>query len=336
MPKNNTSAWRALSTLIQTNISTAQAANSLFYFEGDPLEPEPETYFVNSDEMTGELLPTQKRLLTKKFGGTHKGKATPHLVAMFASMAMGKDTAAVVGATTAYSHKIEIDKTIVELPKRTLVENDGFQQFSFVGVACPSFKLSGQRGGFVEFEAELLGTGSEAADVTAKPARVNESYLTYGDCKLLKGGTYNGSAITGATDISAQLIDFNFSFKNNGKGVYLFGDSSGQVGSTRRGQRYEVELEASIEIEDASIRTDFLAGNEFVMSIPMVGGVANGAAKYTVEAIFPRVAYKEAKKGLNEGTLKVGAKMAVLADPVYGGLIINIINLQATSYLVTA
>jgi hypothetical protein len=46
--------------------------------------------------------------------------------------------------------------------------------------------------------------------------------------------------------------------------------------------------------------------------------------------------YREAKKGLNDGTLKVAAKFGVLADPTYGGLIINVINTHAASYLAAA
>ena len=333
MPKSNIAAWRGFSLTKQADINTAAAVNTLLYFEGEPMEPEPDTFYVNDGEVTGELLPTVSRLLNRKFAGKHKSKAFPHLVALFASQAMGKDTPTMVAATTAYKHKLEIDKTVVELPVRTMVENDGNTQNQFKGVACVGFTLSGQRGGFVEFEADLIGSGAEAADVTAKPARVAESYLTYQDVKLTRGGTFDGSTVTGGTDLSAQLMSFKLSFKNNGAGKHLFGDASGNMGSIRRGSKYEVDLEMEIELEDATHRAALLAGTEYVVAIPMVGGTANGTAKYTVEAILPRVAYKEAKKGVDEGTLKVSAKFAVLSDPTYGGFVLNVINLQTASYL---
>jgi hypothetical protein len=50
---------------------------------------------------------------------------------------------------------------------------------------------------------------------------------------------------------------------------------------------------------------------------------------------LPRVFYKEAKKGLEEGILKVSAKFGVLSDPTYGPFILNVINMQQTSYLAT-
>ncbi|MFB3828959.1 MAG: phage tail tube protein [Bryobacteraceae bacterium] len=334
--KSIVGAWRGLSLLKQADISTAQAVNTSFYFSGDPLEPEPDTLFVGADEVNGELLPTTHRLLTRKLAGKHKSKAFPHLVGLFASMVMGKDTPSVVGTTTAYKHKIEIDKTVVELPYRCLIEHDGDTQKLFTGVACLGFQLSGQRGQFVEFEADLLGSGIEAADATVKPARVAESYLAYGDVKFTKGGAFDGTTITGGTDLSGKLIDFTIGVKNNGKGVHLMGDPSGNYGRIQRGPRFDIDFKAKFELEDQSHRTDLLAETEMVASVPIVGGTANGDAKYTVEAIFPRVIYKAAKKGVDDGNLVVAAEFQVLADPTYGPLILNVINLQQASYLAAA
>ncbi len=336
MPKSIIGGWRGFSLLKQADIATAQPVNTRLNFEGDPMEPETDQHWVNDNEVTGELLPTKHRLLTKKLAGKHKTKAFPHLVGLFASMAMGKDTPTVVGTTTAYQHKLEIDKTVVELPTRTMVENDGDTQHRYPGVACVGFTLSGQRGGFVEFEADLVGRGSEEVDATVKPVHVDETYLAYGDVTLTKGGVYDGTEVTGGASLNASLKSFKLAFKNNGKGVYIMGDSSGLVGSIRRGQKYEVDFEAELELEDQSHRTDLLAGTEFVLALPIVGGIANDTAKYTVEVILPRVIYREAKKGVDDGILKLAAKFGVLADATYGGLILNVINLQQASYLAAA
>lgn len=332
-----TGGWRAISDLAQINIGTVQPVTQLLNFEGtDLIEPEPNTYFLNTTEITGELLPTKKVLLNKKLSFKHKCKATPTTVALFASMAMGKDTASVVGATTAYMHKIQLDKTVVDLPTRTMVENDGSSQFAFAGIACAGFTISASRGEFVEFEADLVGSASEGADVTAKPTASPESYLTCNDCKLYQGGAYDGSIVTGGTEISAQVQSFKMEFKNGAKEQYLMGDPSGLVGSIRRGLTYTVDFEAEIELTDRSQRTAMLAGTEYVFRIPIVGGTANGVAKYTVEPTFPRVAYMAAKKGVSDGILKVGAKFAVLSDSTYGAFDLRVINLQAHNYLATA
>ncbi len=335
MPKMINGAWRAFSMLQQADIGTQKPVNTTFYFEGEPMEPEVDVK-LNEDEITGEFMPTKHRILTRKFAGKHKQKAFPHLVGMFASMVMGKDTSAVVGASTAYKHKLEIDKDMVALPYRTMVEFDGLKQTAYPGVACVGFQISGKRGEFVEFEADLIGSGSEADDATVKPDRVDESYMTYGDAKLYTGGVFDGDLVAGGTDLSAKVIDFSAALKNNGKAKYLMGDSSGNAGRVQRGLTFAADLKAKLELEDQTHRAALLAGTEMVLRIPIVGGVANGASNYTIELIFPRVIYRAAKKGVDDGNLVVNADFAVLSDPTYGPLVIHVINLQQASYLPAA
>ncbi len=337
MPKSIIGGWRAFSLLKQAAIATAQPIATRVNYEGEPAEPGIANHYVNDNEVNGELLPTDHRILNKKLEFKHKTKAFPHVVGLFASMAMGKDTSTAIGATLAYKHKIEIDKDIVELPYRTMVENDGDTQKVFPGIACVGFTLSGQRDGFVEFEADLVGRGGEAVDATAKPPTAAETYLCYQDVTLTKGGAYDGTTVTGGTPIHAEVKSFKFAFKNGGKGVYFLGDGTGLIAQVRRGgNKYTVEFEAEIELEDQSHRTDLLGGAEFVLHMPIVGGLANGTARYTVEVILPRAIYREVKKGVDDGILKVACKFGVLSDPVHGGLIINVINLQQASYLAAA
>lgn len=328
MPKSNIGGWRAVSLLVQANAATEKAVDSTFNFEGEPMEPEVDTYYVNDAEVTGELMPNQKRLLNRKLQIKHASKAFPHLVGTFASMAMGKDTISGAGP---YVHKLEIDKTVVELPYRTVVENDGDTQSKFIGVACVGFTMKGQRGGFVDFEADLVGLGNEAADATVKPARLIENYMAYPDMNILKGGTFDGTTVTGGTNISAQLTDFSFAFKNNGKAVYAFGDASGGAARVQRGMKYEADFEATLEFTDNTHRTDFLAQNEFVVDLPFVSSAAQ-----KVQIVLPRAFYKEAKKGVNDGILNAKCKFGILADATYGPLRIFITTAHAVSYLAAA
>ena len=332
-----TGAWRALSCLTQVAIGTAQPVTDLLTFAGAELmEPDPETFYENTDEITGNLVPTKHQLLNMKFAGKHKAKATPTSVALFASMAMGLDTQTLIGATTAYSHLIQINKSIVEVPYRTLVENDGTSQFGYTGVGCTGFTISGQRGQFVEFEADLIGRASEAVDATAQPTANAESYLAYGNCDFLQGGAYDGTVVTGAASIAAQLVNFKLSYKNGAKGVYNVGDATGNVGSIRRGLMATIELDAEIELVDRTQRAALLAGTEYVMHIPIVGGVADGTAHYGIDSVLPRVAYKAAKKAAKDGVLSVAGKYAVLADATHGAIDIRVTNLYTHSYTATA
>jgi hypothetical protein len=336
MPISNVGAWRAFSLLKQADISTAAAVATRVPYTGDPIEPEPEQLYVNTDEVSGDLVPNAHRLLTMKLAGKHKSKAFPHLVGLFASMAMGKDTSTIVGAGTAYRHKIEADKTVRELPYRTMIEADGAVQRKYKGIACAGFTLSGDRGQFVELEADLIGAGNEATDATAAPIRVAESYLSYADVGFSIGGAFAGDAVTGGTDLKASLQSFSVNFKNNAKGLYIMGDASGGYGRVQRGEKFDIEIKAKLELEDTTHRAALLAGTEAVMHFPLIGGVADGTAHYEVEIVLPKVIYKGVKKGVADGMLVVDAEFQVLADGTNPPMIVYVTNLQAASYLATA
>jgi len=338
MAQSVSGAWRALSALCQTAFGTAQPVTELLPFAGTDLtEPEAGTFFMNSDEINGALIADKHELLNVKLAAKHKAKATPATVALFASMALGNDTTAMIATTTAYTHKSTLSTALVSLLTRTLVENDGAKQFAFADVACTGFTISGQRNGYVELEADLIGSGREQIDATAKPAASAESYLTYKNADFLQGGTYNGSTVTGGTSIAARLESFKFSFKNNGKGIYNMGDASGFFGDIRRGQNANIDLEAAIELDATRAeRTAFLAGTEYVMHIPIIGGIANGTAHFGVDIVLPRVVFNATKKAVKDGTLQAAGKFAVLNDPTYGGLIITATNMKSTSYAATA
>lgn len=336
--KSQQTGWRAFSGLCQAAVGSAQTVNSRFFYEGDPLEPEIDTYYENKNQITGALMATtETRALNRKLTGAHKAPATPHLVGMLASMVLGKCTTTQIGATAAYRHKLEIENTMVALPTRTMVEYDGDTQKRFTGVACTGFKLSGARGAEVMFEATLLGRGDEATDVTAIPARVAESYLFYGDATLVRGGTYDGTVVTGGTALSARVVDFELEVKNNGVAKHLVGDSSGNAGELRRGKDFDVMFKAKLEIEDAADRNALLAGTEYVLSLPIVGGVAAGANNFTILTVLPKVVYKTAKKGVSgESILELSCEFLVKRDATYGAIQTHVINLQTANYLATA
>lgn len=335
--KSITGAWRAASALVQADIATAQPITDTLNFDsgGEFLESEAGMFYENTEQITGQLLPTVHRLLNRKMSAKHKTKAYPTLVGLFASMAMGKDTVATSGGAS--THLIQLDQVLTELPYRTFVEFDGNTQTKYPGVACVGFTISGARDQFVDFEADLIGSAVEVGgDTSAQPTPTTESYLAYGDCKFYRGGTYDGTTVTGGTELSASLESFKMTFKNNGKGIYRMGDNTGNVGSVRRGLKYTVDLDADFELEDNSHRAAFIAGTEYVLDIPIVGTIATGAIHYAVHLTFPRVVYKQVKKGEKDGILKGGMKLAVLSDPTYGGVDIRVVNLHSASYLAAA
>ena len=344
MPDNIIGGWRGVSLLTQADIASAKAVNTLIPFTGDPLEPQAANVYRNTDQVTGGYFATRRKILNFKFEGKHKDKLTPHLAGLFASMAMGKAAVAPIATTTAFRHTFRIasaaDLPSGQLPFRTLIENDGAKQFRNPGLACRGFMISGGRDQFCEFEADLIGRGDEVDETTpgpptAKPPQVLESYMTYADVNLRKGSVWDdvGETITTAgTLVSADLVDFKFEFKSNAQGQYLCGDGSRLVGRVNRGRNYEATLEATLEISDRTYRTELRTDTYFGLHLPIEGEVANGAAKYLVELILPRVALEEAPKKVSDsGALIISAKFGVLDY-----FVMRIQNLYSANYLANA
>ncbi len=334
MPFSISGGWRAFSLLIQTAIGVAQPVDTFLQFSGDPAEPEPNQLFMNDEEVNGELVADRHKLVNRKLEFNHSQKATPHAVGLFAAMVLGEDTISLVEVGV-HEHLMKLNKT-VEMLYRTMDENDGGRQIQMLGIACNSLKLSGKNDDFVEMEAGLIGRGDEAVNADGKPSDDQEAYLCYGDVQIFKGGTYDGVAVTGGTEISAELKSFNIEISKNAGTRYQFGDSSGNVGAIRRGNKAVLKFEAEIEFEDQSHRNDMLAGAEAVWHIPMTGVLAGATASFAADVVLPRVIYKAAKKGVDEGILKINGEFGVLADSTHGPIHLRVVNNFATSYAATA
>ena len=72
--KSITGGWRAMSLAASADLTaTVAGALQLLPMVGtDLMEPEPETFYTNSDEITGQLVPTKHLLLNRKFAGKYK------------------------------------------------------------------------------------------------------------------------------------------------------------------------------------------------------------------------------------------------------------------------
>ena len=327
-----TGAWRAFSIAKQANISTAAAVDSRVPLFGDLAEVEPDQHYFNDDEV-GRMLPSASRILTNKLAFKHKSKAFPHLVGLFGSLALGTDVPTQVAQTDAYAHKMSADKTIIELPYRTMIENDGDAQWKHKGITCAGFTLSGKRGEFVELEADLIGSGDEATDATAAPAASTESYLSFADVGFGVGGAFANDAVTGGTSHAGRLQEFTFGFKTGAKALYLMGTAGGVAGQIRRGGKWEVECKAKVELEDRDARTALLAGTPLVVEIPLIGGVADDTAHYEVKIVLPMTKYKVVKKSHADGLLIADVEFQAMEDGTNAPVILYVTNLQTASYL---
>jgi len=327
-------SWRAFSALAQVDRDTAQTANVLVDFAGDPAKPEIERS-TNAERNTGTAFPTRHRELKRMMSFSHEEPATPSVVALCASQVLGYDAASAIGGTGVTRHRTTPNVARKLIPLRTMVENDGLAQWLFKGVACTGFKLSGERGGNVELSADFLASGLKETNAASKPALSAESWLTYCDVNAVKGGTFNGTTVSGGTSYSATLASFSVDVRANGQGRHHFGDMTKAFGSIIAG-RFSAAIEMDLEIEDQAHRDDLESGAEFSLHIPMVGGIAAGGEPYAVHVIAPRCVYGTLPQSFQDGQLQEKAGFIVLDDGTYDGLVIDIHNLNATSYLATS
>lgn len=344
--KHIASGWRGFSITKETPYGTAETINTLLYFKGQPADVKAGNQITNEDEITGFSEPTTRDILTKMLEFSHEQRSMPHNLALFLALCGGKVTTDQQNVTTnpnAYRHYIERDLTAVDLPSVTMIENDGVQQKKYPGIICKSLEVRGEREGFVEVTAECKGNGAESNDASAKPSAEAESYLRYGDVTLTRGGAITGTVALGTlavgsspTDLSAKLRSFNYRIDNLAQPIYEIGDQTKQVSRMERGRRWEHTLNCQLEIEDTSHHDAMLAGTQYVLHIPIVGGViggGDGSLNYRCELYFPLVEYMESPKSYDDrGILIVDAVFKVLEDATFGSVIAEIHN-KVPAYL---
>ena len=343
--KRITTGWRGFSIAKEVAIGSPATIDTAFNFEGPPVDIEINEVQTDENEVTGLNEPGRHEILNWKLDGSHAQRATPHNLAYFLACVLGKVTTQTPDAgndPTVRRHWIERDLASVQSLVVTLIEFDGIAQKRFPGTYVKSVRVNGERNDFIKLEAELGGMGKEEASAIAKPTVVAESYLRYGDVEFTRGGSLSGSVASGdlsvggsPTSFKADIKGFSWTIDNQANPVYEMGDSTGFVSRVERGERFTHELSALFEMQDDGHKAGLVDGTEYVLNIPIVGGVipgGSGTFKFSANLIFPKVVYREARKGREGQVLIVNARFQVLEDPAYGSAIVEVINEQ-TGYL---
>ena len=345
--KRITSGWRGLSTAKQADINTSATVDTAFNFEGDPTDIEVNERRDNADEITGLNEPDTDEILNWKLDGSHIQRVLPHNIGQFIGMVLGKvtdDQPDVTNNSAVYRHWFERDVVNVNLPLFTLIENDGIATKQYKSIFGRTLKISGERNDFIKMEAGFGGMGQEESSGEGKPTVVAESYLRYGDAVFTRGGSLSGTVAEGTlavgggpTAFKVDLRSFEYSVDNQAIPIYEIGDNSGFVTRVERGDRFVHSLSAVFEMQDDSHKTGLLNGTTYVLNIPIIGAAitgtgTDGTLKYTVDLIFPKVVYEEAKKSRDGEMMIVNANFKVLEDSTFGSVIVKVINKQ-TAYL---
>ncbi len=344
--KRISTGWRGFSIAKEASYGIPAGISTAFNFEGPITDVQPNEVQTNENETTGLNEPSIQEILNWKLDGMHQQRAMPHNLAFFLTLVMGKvttDQPDDVNDPTVYRHFIERDLANIDLPSVTLLEYDGIANKCFAGLFGKSVKISGARGDFVKLEAQFGGKGNEEANADPKPTVVGESYLRYGDVNFNRGGSLSGTVAGGdilvnglPISFKADLLSFDWTMDNQAKTFYEMGDSSGYVTRVERGDRFQQNLLAVLEMQDESHKTGLVNGTEYVLHIPVTGAViagGSGSFNYSCDIIFPKVVYKEAKKDRDGEVVTVNAEFQVLEDTTYGSVIVKVINEQ-TGYLI--
>ncbi len=344
--KHIVSGWRGFSKGKETSYGTVKTVDTLLNFKGQPADVKVKDQVMNEDEISGFSEATTRTILTKSLELTHEQRAMPHNLALFMALCMGKittDQPDNVNDPAAYRHYLERDLTTVDLKSVTMVENDGVQQKQYPGIFCKSVEIKGDREGFVEMTAEIMGNGGQSNNAESKPSAEAESYLRYGDMTFKRGGSLSGTvaaqslAVGGSpVDLSSKLRSFSYKIDNLARPIYEIGDQTKQVSRAERGRRWEHTLNCQFEVEDTSHHDAMLAGTQYILHIPIIGDVIGGGSgdeNYRCELYFPIVEYLETPKTYDDnGILIVDANFQVLEDSTYGSVIAEIHN-KVVSYL---
>lgn len=330
------SAWRAFSSGAQTDIATAATVDMRVPFEGEVSAVEWDRRHNDKNRMTGTPLATASKGITKKHEFSHKIECTPNIIGLFGSMVLGNATVSSLTGS-ARRHRMMPSLANKELPYRTMVENDGFETLQYKGVACKKLKIMGKRGDIVTAEAEFVSSAVEAASVLTAPAQVSESWLDFSNITFSRGGTWNGTAISGATELKAPLVSFEVEVDNNATPNYTMGrgDTGRGPGEIVRGKDgVSVKAKFTLQLDGASHHTALMAGTEYVFAIPMWGDVISGSDKYGVHIVLPRAIYANGKKTtLEDGSLGLDCELEVLHEDTYKGLVLDVVNTQTAAYL---
>ena len=184
------------------------------------------------------------------------------------------------------------------------------------------------------------GTGTD--DVTYKvlyakeaetwetfPARVTETPLRVSQITFTLGGKWSGSAFAGGREMGSEIESVEYNLNNNGAVEFGFG-AGGSYGSRYYREGRTQTLKLTREMREYILQ-NYKAQNEYIGAhILAEGDVFDGAHKYTVELIFPRLGVLSAPISANGKRLAEAGDLQVLEDDTYGSVIARVKNLAAT------
>jgi len=271
-------------------------------------------------------------------------KCKPNDLAIFSALCLGTYAATQDPGKTAYRHKCTPVAEGSELPSVALVHLIGGIQTEYTGVKGNTLKLSGEEGGLLSLECELIGSGTSATNADSFIAAVSESWLKMDTCTVwLESGAniqIAATATQGTEDISsatpdaikARMKNFEFTWNNNLQEEPGFGGAGVLQGLSygRRG----ASLKMTMRFDSTTEIAYFTAQDAMAVEFDFKGAslIASGGTMYFGgQLVIPRCkvkAYPKPEGGAND-TLTQTLDFEVFEDGTNSAVIL-------TAYTATA
>lgn len=305
-----------------------------------------DTVVNDKGEVTGKEHGYDQDIISYGYKSTLKfPKVTPNTLAGLAQLALGARSSTKDGAFTAYVHKITPVAVGTALPSVQLEEKFGGLQYYYKGVKCNTLKLSGESGGLLALEAELIGSGTRGTSVTAFANTISESWMKLTNCKVwlesgadisITAGALNQNAedISGATPDSLypRLKSFEWSWDNKLEKQEGMGQLSGALQDLDYARR-ACGLKFSLIFNDGTELAYYTAQSACAIEFDLKGALvaAGGSMYFGMDLIIPRFKLKPTPlpKGGPNDTLIQDFDCEVFDDGVNTASIISVYNAQA-------
>lgn len=314
----------------QADIATEEVGTTSFPYRPENLiTRNAETIDDFDDLVDGKLGQDAMKILRWTAEGGLANRATPHMTALLLSMILSDVSTTGAGP---YVHRLEVDPATVIKPTRTMVISDGNETLKYIGMTCTDYLLRFSRADhFADFEATLMGRGSELTGVFSQGTKTVESYLKLADGDVEIDGSWNGTAYTPGTSKAAAttFLELPFSDGRGGGSIesdYQVGETAGDNDAAYRSQMQRMiptygTIKWNFVLEDAVWRTRFQAGTEFVFYANLDAG-----ANSKIEVVYPRCRMRVVNKVSVDGKLHVETELTVLEDDSYNPAIVLITN----------
>lgn len=311
-----------------------------FNYEGDPIEVQEDVLYVNNDEVSGSVEPTDSELLTYKIDGTHVNRLTPTLAGLFFTALA--DTNATTAGVASYTHKCTFlssgsSGAFTGIKTRNMLEKFGDKLYQYSGVGMTSLEIAQDAKGYAKATIGLRGLAAyKSSSITFANMityMVAEDYLTFADMSF-KRGTYDQATniFSSLTDFTAKVRSLNFKFENtiDESGAYQMGSSSKYIRAMPISGR-TISLTAKVSFNSVDDLTDdwftdYFEQTERAIQVPIIGAVIGGTEKYSVILNFPKVRAKTIKVSNDNGILTRDLEFTIMGTPNGTTLYVEVIN----------